>query len=273
MYAVGPLDLALSNEKVDIYILKNSSTKEWQLLATEVTDKNGRLKYEIPTDKRLLQGTYSVKMVVRYDKTSLEFNLSVLPENTDTVVFSITGSFAANISLSGSDPKVRAGAVDIARHWQDQGYLIIYISARPDKQKAKMTRWLAQHNFPLGMVFFSDGIRPDPIKQKLETLKSLVNNTKLKIRAAYGSQKDISAYSSLGLSHDQIFITGKSTKRFAHKAQTITDGYLAHLNYLKTWLCQANGNARLVIQRTTFNRQNSINQSTLFSNLNSEISI
>jgi hypothetical protein len=94
---------------------------------------------------------------------------------------SIDGSFAANISISGTDPKVRAGAVDVVRHWQDLGYLIIYVTARPDIQHYKVTNWLGQHNFPLGMVFFSQ-LRHDPIKQKAETLRNLVVNNSLKVR-------------------------------------------------------------------------------------------
>lgn len=33
----------------------------------------------------------------------------------ECVVFSIDGSFAASVSIMGSDPKVRAGAVDVVR--------------------------------------------------------------------------------------------------------------------------------------------------------------
>lgn len=43
----------------------------------------------------------------------VDFQMAVLPVQTEAVVFSIDGSFAANISFSGTDPKVRAGAVDV----------------------------------------------------------------------------------------------------------------------------------------------------------------
>lgn len=33
----------------------------------------------------------------------------------ECVVFSIDGSFAASVSIMGSDPKVRPGAVDVVR--------------------------------------------------------------------------------------------------------------------------------------------------------------
>lgn len=52
---------------------------------------------------------------LRGDHTFADSYLTVLPRGTDFVVFSIDGSFAASVSIMGSDPKVRAGAVDVVR--------------------------------------------------------------------------------------------------------------------------------------------------------------
>lgn len=60
------------------------------------------------------------------------------------------------------------------RHWQELGYLILYVTARPDLQHRKVVAWLAQHNFPHGMVAFMDGFSKEPIKQKMYYLKSLM---------------------------------------------------------------------------------------------------
>lgn len=51
----------------------------------------------------------------RGDQTSAEAYLTVLPRGMECVVFSIDGSFAASVSIMGSDPKVRPGAVDVVR--------------------------------------------------------------------------------------------------------------------------------------------------------------
>ena len=50
----------------------------------------------------------------------------------------------------------------------------MYISARPDMQLRKVVSWLAQHNFPHGMVAFMDGVSADPMRTKAQYLKSLV---------------------------------------------------------------------------------------------------
>lgn len=62
----------------------------------------------------------------------------------------------------------------LGRHWQDLGYLIIYITGRPDMQKQRVVSWLSQHNFPQGMIFFSDGLVHDPLRQKTIFLRNLV---------------------------------------------------------------------------------------------------
>lgn len=59
------------------------------------------------------------------------------------------------------------------RHWQDLGYLIIYVTGRPDMQKQRVVAWLSQHNFPHGIVSFCDGLVHDPLRHKANFLKAL----------------------------------------------------------------------------------------------------
>ena len=49
----------------------------------------------------------------------------------------------------------------------------MYVTARPDMQQRRVTAWLAQHNFPHGMLIFMDGLRTDPIRQKTQQLRQL----------------------------------------------------------------------------------------------------
>lgn len=52
--------------------------------------------------------------------------------------------------------------------------MILYITGRPDMQKQRVVSWLSQHNFPQGMIFFSDGLVHDPLRQKAIFLRNLV---------------------------------------------------------------------------------------------------
>ncbi|XP_060166456.1 membrane-associated phosphatidylinositol transfer protein 2 isoform X2 [Globicephala melas] len=220
-FMYGPLDMVtLTGEKVDVHIMMQPPSGEWLYLDTLVTNSSGRVSYTIPETHRLGVGVYPVKMVVRGDHTFADSYITVLPKGTEFVVFSIDGSFAASVSIMGSDPKVRAGAVDVVRHWQDLGYLIIYVTGRPDMQKQRVVAWLAQHNFPHGVVSFCDGLVHDPLRHKANFLKLLIS-------------EDVAVYSSISLSPMQIYIVGRPTKKLQQQCQFITDGYAAHLAQLK----------------------------------------
>ncbi|KAL4223794.1 Membrane-associated phosphatidylinositol transfer protein 2 [Mactra antiquata] len=255
-FMYGPLDMtSLSGERTDIHVM--SSSGEWTFMGTGVTDGHGRLNFTVPKEKQLSHGIYPVKMVVRVDHTTADLFLSVLPPKTETVMFSIDGSFTASVSIMGKDPKVKPGAVDVVRHWQELGYLILYVTARPDMQHTKVVTWLAQHNFPHGMVAFMDGFSKDPLRQKFNYLKALQSEADLKFRAGYGSSKDINGYKELGLSRDQIFIVGKATKKQQNLATFISSGYAIHLEYLNSNLNPggsrpASGNAVYLLRKTCF---------------------
>ncbi|XP_061622963.1 membrane-associated phosphatidylinositol transfer protein 2-like isoform X5 [Phyllopteryx taeniolatus] len=232
-FMYGPLDMVtLAGEKVDLHIMTQPPSGEWVYFNTEVTNSSGRVSFVLPDDKRLGVGVYPVKMVVRGDHTFADSYLTVIPRSTEFVVFSIDGSFAASVSIMGSDPKVRAGAVDVVRHWQDLGYLIIYVTGRPDMQKQRVVAWLSQHNFPHGIVSFCDGLVHDPLRHKANFLKSLTE-ANMKIFAGYGSSKDISVYTSINLHPSQIFIVGRPSKKMQHQCQFITEGYASHLSQLE----------------------------------------
>lgn len=233
-FMYGPLDMVtLTGEKVDVHIMTQPPSGEWLYLDTLVTNSSGRVSYTIPETHRLGVGVYPIKMVVRGDHTFADSYITVLPKGTEFVVFSIDGSFAASVSIMGSDPKVRAGAVDVVRHWQDLGYLIIYVTGRPDMQKQRVVAWLAQHNFPHGVVSFCDGLVHDPLRHKANFLKLLISELHLRAHAAYGSTKDVAVYNSISLSPMHIYIVGRPTKKLQQQCQFITDGYAAHLAQLK----------------------------------------
>nr|CAH7719505.1 unnamed protein product [Callosobruchus chinensis] len=74
------------------------------------------------------------------------------------------------------------------------------------------------------------------------------------IHSAYGSAKDISVYTQIGLKPKEIFIVGKASKKQQQQATVLTEGYAAHLSILMSHggSRPAQGNARMVIPRGYF---------------------
>ncbi|CAF1335849.1 unnamed protein product [Adineta steineri] len=252
----GPIDMvSLANEKINIYVMRSAPYGEWTLLDTVETDTHGRVRYTIPVDKKLPLGLHPVKLVVRGDHTTVDLFLTVLPPKSEAVIFSIDGSFTSSFSVSHHDPKVRPGAVDVVRYWQDLGYIIIYVTARPDIQQRRVVHWLAQHNFPHGMTLFNDGISREPIKHKSEMVRNVVENADLMIAAAYGSSKDVAGYQLIHVPAERIFVVGKFKTRFQGQARFITDGYAIHLAELSKpgVVRPSKSNSRHLIRRACFN--------------------
>lgn len=92
--------------------------------------------------------------------------------------------------LLGSGWLARGGGWNLqyplARHWQDLGYMILYITGRPDMQKQRVVSWLSQHNFPQGMIFFSDGLVHDPLRQKAIFLRNLMQEVSVQRGRGFG---------------------------------------------------------------------------------------
>jgi hypothetical protein len=95
-------------------------------------------------------------------------------------------------------------------------------------QQRQVGSWLAQHNFPHGLLFFTPSISTDPLRHKTQHIRHLID-IGVKIQAAYGSSKDVPVYSSAGVDAEHIFKVSGSKRR---GCVSLEDGYAQHLHDL-----------------------------------------
>ncbi|VDM56683.1 unnamed protein product [Angiostrongylus costaricensis] len=184
-FCYGPMDLAaLTREQVSVFVCPQGG--DWYEVGVYDTDSHGRLVVSLGNS--LPCGIHSIKMVVHGDRSYLDSLVAIVPSTTHCVVFSVDGSLTASVSVTGRDPRVRPSAVDVVRYWYDQGYVILYLTARPDMQQRVFSAWLAQHCFPHGLLLFNPSFSTDPLKQKSLHLKHIIDMG-IRIQAAYGSSK------------------------------------------------------------------------------------
>ena len=81
----------------------------------------------------------------RVDKSIVSLRLAVLRAGAPVVVFSVDGALMSSLSLSGHSAAVTPSAVDVVRFWERLGYLVLYVTARPDMQHNSVARWLTKH--------------------------------------------------------------------------------------------------------------------------------
>eukprot|EP00123_Amoebidium_parasiticum_P000762 comp11663_c0_seq1/m.6180 comp11663_c0_seq1/g.6180 ORF comp11663_c0_seq1/g.6180 comp11663_c0_seq1/m.6180 type:complete len:1057 (-) comp11663_c0_seq1:305-3475(-) len=224
-FAYGLAKATLAGEDVDIYLMAQPPNGEWVKVGSTKSRDNGKVEFEVPQQMAVGHGIYPVTFLVKGDHSTAESQLFVVRPKTEAVVFNIDAAFAASMSITGSDPKLQARAVDIAREWANKDYLLVYLTARPDIQQANITRWLARHNFPLGCLHFT-GL----MDTKSGYLKGLVEETEIVVRAAYGSPKDVAIFASAEISADNIYILGKGKDA----AKYLPSGYTQeHLDEIK----------------------------------------
>ena len=213
----------LSGEVVDIYKSKtllsstacHTSASDWDYLASEITDFNGKVKYELPDEQRLELGIHKIRMVVKQDDTYVDFFVAVLPLNTEAIVFCIEALLSEN-KLEPFKNKNAAVIAEIVRYWQQLGYLIVYVTKKPDVIHHKIHTWLLHHKFPLGMVLFN-GIIPW-MKNQARYLPDLGTSNGIKLHTVYSTKKGIDMYAQMGLDSSKIFCTDRIKKNLANKA-------------------------------------------------------
>ena len=127
------------------------------------------------------------------------------------VVFDIDGTLTpSNFAVD----RVRDGAAKAVHLYADNGYKIIYLSARTALYQTPILGWLKENHFPEGSIYVPqnpvDGIHPAAFK------KRILNGFKQKgwqFVAAYGdSSTDFEAYNGVGISEEHIFALQRKGK-------------------------------------------------------------
>ncbi|TNF30012.1 MAG: hypothetical protein EP329_14465 [Deltaproteobacteria bacterium] len=257
-FAYGFIDKDLKEELVEVWIQPDPPCGAWELFDTVRTstdgqygtqygieDDGGRIFYTIPTERRLPVGRFPVRMLVRGDHSMASFDLIVVEAGTEAIVCDIDGTLttddnellmeiAQSIFNNTYDQEMRAGAVDMLWSWYDKGYLIVYLTGRPDLLRPMTERWLVAHGFPPGPLHLTDNngqVLPTNGgvgDYKTAFLATLEGTGGLAIYAGYGNATtDIYAYGNANLPKDRTFIAGPHGGEDG--TVDVGDDYQAHL--------------------------------------------
>jgi|GEM_PF-706012 len=239
-FAYGFTDKDLKEELVEVWIQPDPPCGEWELRAVVRTstdgqygsqygieDDGGRVFYNIPPDERLPVGRYPVRMLVRGDHSLASFDLVVVEPGTSAIVCDIDGTLttddgeliteiAQSIFNNTYDQEMRAGAVELLTSWYDKGYLIVYLTGRPDLLRPMTERWLVDHGFPPGPLHLTDTngqVLPTEGgvgDYKTDYLAYFASQTGgVSVYAAYGNATtDIYAFGNAGVPKERTFIAG-----------------------------------------------------------------
>ncbi|KAI6657567.1 Membrane-associated phosphatidylinositol transfer protein 2 [Oopsacas minuta] len=230
-FLFGKLDIAsLSREQVELFY--QDPIEGWSLLDIVNTDTHGVLLYTVPQEKQFPVGVHVIHMLV-CGTVSTEVQLAVLPatQTVDAVMFSVDGSFYRDFSVKGNKSKVRPGSVEIVEFWKNHGYLIFYVTARPDMQKNDIMHWFDKKNFPSALTYFNEGVTTDPQAHKSTYIRHLIQDLGVRICAAYGSNKEVQTYGEAGIPQNCIYSLSKKAK-LTGSSQCIGECFTNHIQEL-----------------------------------------
>ncbi len=263
-FAYGKVDKDLKEERVGVYAHIRPPCGAWKRLGTAVTtdgdhatvrgveDDGGRVFFRLP--EALPVGRTPLTYLVLGDHSEAHANVYVVQPRTQVVVFDIDGTLTVGDSeiseqvwkkLSDESyvPRMWADAPQVARLYRDQGYLIVYVTGRPDNLKRITVEWLKKKGFPPGPLRMTDSLRQARPSEngvgkfKADHLRRLSRDLGLPIVAAYGNaETDVTAYAAAGVPKAQTYIIGKNK---GHEGTVALDSYTVHLPELSKSLPRA----------------------------------
>lgn len=169
--AYGPIDKDLEDEDVDVWLLRDCTTWEHLGVATttadgatphptieRIVDDGGRVYFEIPESARLGPGRHRIHFVVRGDHSSADQTIHVLGSGERVVVTDVDGTLTESENaefvtlLSGPSPAVNPGAPEALWALARRGFVIFYVTARPDWLTTRTHEWIVERGLPPGLV-------------------------------------------------------------------------------------------------------------------------
>lgn len=267
-FAYAFIDKDITCEDVEVYIQREVPCGEWERLGVARTSENpgdsdcdnfgdrygieddgGRVFFEIPEGKRLGVGRYPVRMVLRGDLSEARFDLIVIEAGTQAIITDVDGTLTTSdtelfteVALSiFNETYIQEMYVDADRMlegWADKGYLIVYMSGRPDLLRRMSERWI-EARFPPGPIHLTDtNGQVLPTNAGVGTYKkefiAYLRSQGLDIVAAYGNATtDIWAYEQAGIPKNVTFIIGDHAGE--EGTQALGPNYTEHLPFVRSF--------------------------------------
>ena len=206
-------------------------------LASSLTDSDGRAEATTPP---LPAGQYPYFMLVPGDGTSADGMIWAIEPGTKAVLFDIDGTLTTSDGelfedLLGGNAEMFPDANAVVQRWADAGYLIIYVTGRPNFLRNHTRQWLSRNKFAPGALFTVNRLRDTrPTAGGVGTFKAaLINQLRaagVQIERAYGNAgTDACAYLRNGIDPSRVFMTGNQARSCDSKSTQPMASYTAHL--------------------------------------------
>jgi phosphatidate phosphatase PAH1 len=246
----------LRGEAVDIYVLRNCQSNQWEHLGRAWTsmqkgqnqsvegfdDRGGQVFFKIPEDKKLGLGRHRLRLVVDGDSSGADMYIEVLEPGTSIFVSDVDGTLTGSelqelwkLVLTGGMSTARPLAADLFTKLEQKGYRPFYLTARPEFLHERTRDFLKAKGFPGGVLRTSSkgliGLKGAPaVDYKSQAMFDLQDRGFNLVFAFGNTDSDAEAFYNTGLDADRRFLFKYQDEAFGG---TTIDSYQG-LDYLVT---------------------------------------
>ncbi|MEZ4408470.1 MAG: phosphatidylinositol transfer protein [Polyangiales bacterium] len=226
-FAYGPADDDLQDEDVEVFLMRGCrawerlgearTTRDNQHATVEgVVDNGGYVFFEIPASARLGVGRHRLRYVVRGDHTVADQYIEVLPSTAHVVVTDVDGTLSESETaewvtvFGGASPAVNPGAPEALWALARRGFIVFYLTARPEWLVTRTHEWVRERGLPPGLVHtmlnLTGGTGNAAFTFKRDELTALRERLGRVPDYAFGNtDTDAQAYDAVGVSPDRAY--------------------------------------------------------------------
>lgn len=234
-FAYGKVDKDLEGEPIQVFVTDAGGCTA-RRLPDAVTDDDGR----VAVAAALAPGVHRYWLAAPGDGTVATGAAWVLDRPTPAVVFDVDGTLTTDDGelledLLGGAADIRPGAAEVAARWAARGYLVVYLTGRPDLLRERTRAWLDAHHLPRGPLLtparIADGLptRASVGAYKREALRALIAAGVVVERAYGNAATDVCAYAEAGIAPARTYILGTPTPCDGHPLPNALATYVGHV--------------------------------------------
>lgn len=194
---------------------------EWKVLGEGVTDKKGNYEVAVADGEEFDRGDHRILSVLKADGTCVEHGVFVYEKGFETILTDIDATLTTLDSEMMHQmftdleyiPAMLDKADDMANLWNDKGYLMLYLSARPYDYLSWTRIWLREEGFPFGPAQTASGfVHGDVAATYKEAFaRRIMEDLEWEIRYAYGNAfSDVDGYVNAGIPKADCFMVNES---------------------------------------------------------------
>jgi hypothetical protein len=222
----------LEGEDIKVY-LYGTGMSNWEYVGQYRTDTDGKIYAPIGVRE---VGHYLVHMVVTGDLSTATGYLNVVEPGTQAVLFDIDGTLTLNDFeavgdyLGVSTAAAASYGPESVISYQEKGYCIVYLTARPYWLMKDTREWMTEKNTPQWHIHANPDAelftKKDTAAYKTDYIDRLKDNGLDIIRAYGNTETDITAYADSGIPKAETYIIGEFAG--SENTQAIIGDYSYH---------------------------------------------